>query len=132
MKEKLLNLGIDEEMSAEIEEILNEALEEKNREIESIKLDYEIDNVLREYDVKTSRAVRALLDTDSIAFDEKGGITGIREQLDKLKGDSETEYLFGKRELKGTVPAESYDNIPDVENMNYTQLCAYFDKNGAL
>mgnify|MGYP000008166191 FL=1 len=132
MKNRLLEMGIDEENCNKILEMFNKSIEEKDREIADIKLNYEIENVLNSYSVKTNKAVKALLNMEEIKFDENGKLTGIKEQLDNLKGNKDTEYLFNKQEFKGTVPANSYENIPNVEDMNYTQLCAYMEKNGSL
>lgn len=125
-------MGIDEESCNKILEMFNKSIEEKDREIADIKLNYEIENVLNSYSVKTNKAVKALLNMEEIKFDENGKLTGIKEQLDNLKGNKDTEYLFNKQEFKGVVPADSYENIPNVEDMNYTQLCAYMEKNGSL
>lgn len=125
-------MGIDEESCNKILEMFNKSIEEKDREIADIKLNYEIENVLNSYSVKTNKAVKALLNMEEIKFDENGKLTGIKEQLDNLKGNKDTEYLFIKQEFKGVVPADSYENIPNVEDMNYTQLCAYMEKNGSL
>ena len=122
MKNRLLEMGIDEESCNKILEMFNKSIEEKDREIADIKLNYEIENVLNSYSVKTNKAVKALLNMEEIKFDENGKLTGIKD----------TEYLFNKQEFKGTVPADSYENIPNVEDMNYTQLCAYMEKNGSL
>ena len=132
MKNRLLDMGIDEENCNKILEIFNESIQEKDREIADIKLGYEVENMLNIYNVKTNKAVKALLNMDEIKFDENGKLTGIKEQLECLKADKDTEYLFNKQEFKGTLPADSYDNIPNVEDMNYTQLCAYMEKNGSL
>ncbi len=125
-------MGIDEENCNKILEMFNESIQEKDREIADIKLGYEVENMLNIYNVKTNKAVKALLNMDEIKFDENGKLTGIKEQLESLKADKDTEYLFNKQEFKGTLPADSYDNIPNVEDMNYTQLCAYMEKNGSL
>ena len=132
MKNRLLDMGIDEENCNKILEMFNESIQEKDREIADIKLGYEVENMLNIYNVKTNKAVKALLNMDEIKFDENGKLTGIKEQLESLKADKDTEYLFNKQEFKGTLPADSYDNIPNVEDMNYTQLCAYMEKNGSL
>ena len=130
MKERLLEMGIDEENCNKILEMLDESIGDK--EIADIKLNYEIENVLNSYSVKTNKAVKALLNMEEIKFDESGKLTGIKEQLDNLKGNKETEYLFNKQEFKGVVPADSYENIPNVEDMNYTQLCAYYGKDAIV
>lgn len=132
MKEQLLEMGLDEKTCNEIIEMVNADLEKKDREIAEIKKDYAVDSILNSYNAKTNKAVKALLDMENVDFDEKGNLTGIREQLDKLKEDSATQYLFNTQEFKGTVPSGSSEDIPNKENMNYTQLCAYFDKNGSL
>ena len=67
-----------------------------------------------------------------LGYDIESNLNEAQEQLDNLKGNKDTEYLFNKQEFKGTVPADSYENIPNVEDMNYTQLCAYMEKNGSL
>ena len=86
MKERLLEMGIDEENCNKILEMLDESIGEKDKEIADIKLNYEIENVLNSYSVKTNKAVKALLNMEEIKFDESGKLTGIKEQLDNLKG----------------------------------------------
>ena len=61
MKNRLLEMGIDEESCNKILEMFNKSIEEKDREIADIKLNYEIENVLNSYSVKTNKAVKALL-----------------------------------------------------------------------
>ena len=61
MKERLLEMGIDEENCNKILEMLDESIGEKDKEIADIKLNYEIENVLNSYSVKTNKAVKALL-----------------------------------------------------------------------
>ena len=107
MKERLLEMGINEENCNKILEMLDESIGEKDKEIADIKLNYEIENVLNSYSVKTNKAVKALLNMEEIKFDESGKLTGIKEQLDNLKGNKETEYLFNKQEFKGVVLDEN-------------------------
>lgn len=100
MKNRLLEMGIDEESCNKILEMFNKSIEEKDREIADIKLNYEIENVLNSYSVKTNKAVKALLNMEEIKFDENGKLTGIKEQLDNLKGNKDTEYLLISRSLR--------------------------------
>lgn len=100
MKNRLLEMGIDEENCNKILEMFNKSIEEKDREIADIKLNYEIENVLNSYSVKTNKAVKALLNMEEIKFDESGKLTGIKEQLDNLKGNKDTEYLLISRSLR--------------------------------
>ena len=46
MKERLLEMGIDEENCNKILEMLDESIGEKDKEIADIKLNYEIENVI--------------------------------------------------------------------------------------
>ena len=84
-------MGIDEESCNKILEMFNKSIEEKDREIADIKLNYEIENVLNSYSVKTNKAVKALLNMEEIKFDENGKLTGIKEQHHNLKGNKDTE-----------------------------------------
>ena len=68
MKNRLLEMGIDEESCNKILEMFNKSIEEKDREIADIKLNYEIENVLNSYSVKTNKAVKALLNMEEIKF----------------------------------------------------------------
>ena len=65
-------MGIDEENCNKILEMLDESIGEKDKEIADIKLNYEIENVLNSYSVKTNKAVKALLNMEEIKFDESG------------------------------------------------------------
>ena len=57
-------MGIDEENCNKILEMLDESIGEKDKEIADIKLNYEIENVLNSYSVKTNKAVKALLNME--------------------------------------------------------------------
>ena len=74
MKNRLLEMGIDEENCNKILEMFNKSIEEKDREIADIKLNYEIENVLNSYSVKTNKAVKALLNMEEIKFDENAAV----------------------------------------------------------
>jgi phage minor structural protein GP20 len=97
-------------------------------EIESIKLDNVINNGLVKYNAKTEKAVKALLDMDKIKIDENGNVSGLTEQLEKLKDSEETSYLFNNIEFTGTDLGES-SKEPEMnfDEMNYTQMCAYLE-----
>ena len=48
---------------------------------------------------KNEKTVMALLDTDIIKVDDKGNVTGLKEQLDKVK--EENDYLFHTEDAQG-------------------------------
>ncbi len=96
-------------------------------EINNIKLENEIDKALTKYGAKTYKAVRALLNNDEIKFDDKGNITGITQQLDKLINDESTKYLFNDKEninFTGVNIGTSKDDNKSFENMSYEEICA--------
>ena len=57
MKERLLEMGIDEENCNKILEMLDESIGEKDKEIADFNLNYEFENVLNSYSVKSNKAV---------------------------------------------------------------------------
>ena len=85
-----------EEDLKETIEALKTANKEKDDERQKLlndqKLDYELKIALNESGARNERAVKALLDLDTVKINEDGQLTGLKEQLDNLK-DSD-DYLF--------------------------------------
>ncbi len=118
-------------------------LEQKNKddaakhkaELESLKINNAIDKALITFKAKTPKAVKAMLEMESIKLDKDGNVTGIDEQIKALSGAEDTKYLFDSTtpKLKGTQPghgAEDDDNLnTDISKMSYTEMCAYLEKN---
>lgn len=50
---------------------------------------------------KNEKALMALLDTDIIKVDDKGNVTGLKEQLENIKKDN--DFLFEKEEVPPVV-----------------------------
>lgn len=97
-------------------------------EIEAVMIDNAVRNELIRFNAKTEKAVRALIDMDSVKIDEKGDVSGIREQLENLKNSEETGYLFNNVEFTGTNIGESpLEPEMNFDDMNYTQMCAYLE-----
>lgn len=131
MKEKLMKMGISEKTTQEIMNLMTTEMTKiktaHQAEINNIKLENEIDKALTKYGAKTSKAVRALLNNDEIKFDDKGNITGINQQLDKLINDESTKYLFNDKEninFTGVNIGTSKDDNKSFENMSYEEICA--------
>ena len=104
MKNRLLEMGIDEENCNKILEMFNKSIEEKDREIADIKLNYEIENVLNSYSVKTNKAVKALLNMEEIKFES------LNELFNRLYPAFNTKVC----ELK-----KSGINVSEVKLWNY-------------
>jgi len=123
-KEALLSLGLSEQQADEIIKMNDES-------IKKIKMELGVENALIKSKAKNVRAASALIDFDRLGYDENG-ISGIDEQIDVLKKNAETSFLFDEesdKKLKfvGAKAEEGRDrNKPkNIRNMTYTELCKY-------
>lgn len=131
------SVGDNEELKKQIETLQNEnkdAAEKHNAEVRSLKIDNAVETALITSRAKTSKAVRALLDMDKIDIDKAGNVTGIEDQIKALVEGEDTKYLFESAPtLKGTQLGYGVDDKPkdvnDINDMNYTELCAYIEAN---
>ncbi len=99
ISEEEKTLGAEEELEALRAE--NEALRarvaELEAELDAARLDFAVENELRGFGAKSSKAVRALLDMGAVELAD-GEAKGLKEQLEKLR--EEHGYLFA-----GKTPA---------------------------
>lgn len=104
--------GDNEELRKKITELekANKAADEKrDAELNRLKLENAIEVKILGAKAKNAKAVKALLDLDTIKLDENGEVLGLSEQLEGLqKSDA---YLFGSDKPVGTPPPEG-DNGP--------------------
>lgn len=89
-----------------LKEANNQAKYEHQKELERTKLNYELDQALILNKARNPKAVRALLDTETVKFDEEGKLIGLSEQLDSLKESD--SYLFAGEESDPTPPAPTH------------------------
>lgn len=110
---------------------INRLKDSHKNEIYSIKLENAIEKAVAKSGAKTSKAVMALLDMDNISLNEKGELTGANEQLNALKENEDTKYLFNNDEIsfKGVSVGRSENDEKNVEDMSYDELCAYLENN---
>ncbi|MBS4869100.1 MAG: phage scaffolding protein [Eubacterium sp.] len=132
MKEKLMKIGLPQETIKEVMNLMTTEItklkNEHQTQINNIKLENEIEKAMTSYGAKTTKAVRALLNTDEIKFDDNGNITGINQQLDKLINDESTKYLFNNKEdinFSGVNIGTSNDDNKSFENMSYEEICDF-------
>ncbi|MDO5388163.1 MAG: phage scaffolding protein [Clostridia bacterium] len=162
MKERLVKLGLSEEAAEEAVRIIKkeyvtsekynkdtsilndriaalsgeskELKEKHKKDIESIKIENAIETELVRARAKTGNAVKALIDREKIGFDDKGNVTGVKEQMKALCESEETGYLFEKEkkeEFKGVSIGQSERECEaDLSKMNYSEMCAYFEQAG--
>lgn len=141
MEEKLLQLGLKQEQIQTVQELLNSEISKISAERDkavadynSLKIDSAVEAELLRADARNIKAVKALIDNKGISLDEKGNVLGIKEQIDLLRENEETSFLFKEKqvEMRGVaIAGEERDTTPQVniEDMNYSQLCAYMEAN---
>lgn len=97
--EQLDELKVKASKGENLEEQIN-ALQQANKdkdaehekEMNEVKLRYEIDNELNRAGAKNTLAVMALINRDNITYDSEKGLCGLSEQLEDIKQSD--SYLF--------------------------------------
>lgn len=94
---------------------------ERKKLLDDQKLEYEVLLAVRDAKAKNPKAVKSLLDMDTVKLDENGKVTGLKEQLDNvIESDG---YMFDIQETNPgdeggngggtqTPPAGSNDYVP--------------------
>lgn len=106
----------NEELTKKISELENankNAASEFEDKLSKIQKTHAIENGVRDAKAKNSKAVMALLDIDKITF-EDGEVKGLSEQLEGLKTNEDTSFLFGETDPK--PPAGAKPNNPPGGN----------------
>ncbi len=130
---------------SDLQEANKKAAESHETEMNQLKLDFAIDKALTGASARNNKAVKALLDLEDAKFDKDGNVKGLQEQIDKLKADESTKFLFnsepdqsqgqgqnnaqGPAAFSGFQPGQS-TNIPDSKQTGYETRLAEARKNG--
>ena len=122
---------------AELEKAGTDAAAAHENEIAQLKIGFAVEQALGLAKAKNIKAVKALLDTDSLKLDKDGTVKGLTEQIDKLISDKDTAFLFESKPaaqtFRGFQPGISDDIRPgenvDVAAMSYDQIAAYMESN---
>ena len=69
-----------------------QAEKDAQAQIQALKFEHALDGALTGAKAKNAKAVKALLQADALKLNEDGSILGLKEQLEKIK--SESDYLF--------------------------------------
>ncbi len=110
-REELLALGVEETAVEKILEEQERLRGEYDDRLNAVKNEYEIEKILRESGARNIKAVRALI--------ENGGAEDVMRQVEMLKRDEETRFLFEK---KGSfAPYRSPEKLPDTKRDGYEQ-----------
>lgn len=121
---------------AELETANAEAKKQADAAIAKLKMDYAVETALSKANVMQNKAVIPFLDMDAVKLSEDGTLTGLSEQLEKLKTSEDTKFLFRQEEkpqVKGAQPGQARDGLPggapDFSKMTYEQVEAYYAEN---
>lgn len=140
-KQKLLELGCSESAAQSILQCFAEQESLHETEIKQLRLDAAVDAALTKVGVRNKKAVRALIDFESVSFGDDGSLLGMSEQLNALRESD--GYLFNESAeaitFKGYQPVDSMDGVSidgtsavrtiDPNNMSYSQLSAFMGEN---
>lgn len=118
---------------ADMQKANAEAIKAKDAEIAKIKLDNAVEKALAEGKAKNTKAVMALLNLEGAELAEDGTVKGLAEQIDKLKADEGTSFLFdvaneSKPTVKGATPVQTGAQTPQTSE--YATRLAEARKNG--
>lgn len=122
---------------AELEQASANATAAHENEITQLKMGFAIEQALVSAKAKSIKAVKALLDTDSLKLEKDGSVKGLKEQIEKLVTDENTSFLFENKPkgqtFRGFQPGISDDVKPgenvDLASMSYDQIAAYMESN---
>ncbi len=110
-REELTALGLDEEAVEKIVGEQERLREEYEIRIASVEREHEIEKILVQSGARNIKAVRALVGD--------GDAESVKREIDKLKNDEETRFLFEK---KGSfMPARSPERLPDTQKAGYEE-----------
>lgn len=118
---------------ADMQKANGEAIKAKDAEIAKIRMDNAVEKALSENKAKNTKAVMALLNLEGAELGEDGTVKGLSEQIDKLKADEGTAFLFdavseSKPTVKGATPVQTGTQPPQTSE--YATKLAEARKNG--
>ena len=76
----------------DLQKQFDESKTNAEKQLQATKKDYEISAAIDKAGAKNAKAVKALLDTEKVNFDDNGKLIGLSEQLEAVKGDN--DFLF--------------------------------------
>ncbi len=131
--------GDNEELKKQIETLQadNKAKDEAHaKELTQLKIDAAVEKALTDGGAKNIKAVKALLDLTDAKLGDDGTIKGLAEQIEKLKADEGSKFMFNVTEqtstqqqtFTGFQPGTS-TTVPDSKQAGYEARLAEARKN---
>lgn len=84
----------------DLQKQFDESKANADKQLQATKKDYEISAALSQAGAKNEKAVKALLDTEKVNFDDNGKLIGLSEQLEVVKKDN--DFLFAETKESGS------------------------------
>jgi len=106
----------------EIQDAKKEEVETLNNKLRQKTLDNEVEKELIKRKARNPKAVKALLDNDTIKLEEDDSIIGLSEQLDKLQESD--DYLFESDDKKKKKAGEDFSKGQDFSGNDESELDA--------
>lgn len=91
-------------------------------QLQATKKDYEIAAALSKAGAKNDKAVKALLDTEKVNFDDDGKLIGLSEQLEAVKKDN--DFLFADENESNPKPTITSKGNPNPDGGNGNKALA--------
>jgi len=91
-------------------------------QLQATKKDYEIAAALSKAGAKNDKAVKALLDTEKVNFDDDGKLIGLSEQLEAVKKDN--DFLFADANESNPKPTITSKGNPNPDGGNGNKALA--------
>ena len=129
--------GDNEELKKQIETLQadNKSKDEAHaKELTELKINAAVEKALTDNGAKNIKAVKALLDLTDAKLGDDGTVKGLIEQIDKLKADEGSKFLFNvtgqtiQQTLTGFQPGAS-TTVPDSKQAGYEARLAEARKN---
>lgn len=124
---------------SELQDINKNAEKNHAKEIKSLKVNNAIDNAITANKGKNATAIKAVLnfDVDKAEFNDDGSVKGLNDLFKELVSNEATSFLFEKEQapqVQGATPVTTSDTVKSksLNEMSYTELCAYVEKGGTL
>ncbi|EPC99977.1 scaffolding protein [Lacticaseibacillus paracasei subsp. paracasei Lpp125] len=127
----------DKDFQAEIDKLKadNKAKDDAaSKQLKETRLNYQTELALVKAGALNTKAASALIDKDKLGLDDKGNVTGLDEQLEALKSDDSSKFLFKAEEEQKpndtppiTVPGNPNPNANGTLNpatATYEELAA--------
>lgn len=109
------------------EEAKNEAYEQAREEYLMMQREAALEAALEKVNSKSTKTLRALIDTEKIGFND-GEITGLSEQVDKLKEECGFLFFEDEEKPKFTKGPATFENKSDLSGLSYKErLKLYYE-----